>query len=170
MMRAASRKVLLALAARIRTGTLLVTEGDTLHRLGRGLPVVHIRVDDERAWPMILRGGSRGLGEAYINGWWKADDLVAALEILLAAMVPTTRRLDRLTNRLAPLVDRLSSGPRSDQEVDRRNIRAHYDVSNEFFALMLDDTMAYSCGIFESEHAALAEASVAKLDRICAQI
>lgn len=170
MMTSASRATLLALAGRIRTGTLLVTERNKMHRLGHGLPTVHVRVDDDRAWSMILRGGSRGLGEAYINGWWQTDDLVATLEILLAAMAPTTSRLDRLTNRLSPLVDRVSSGPRSNEDVDRRNIRAHYDVSNEFFTLMLDETMAYSCGIFETERTRLAEASVAKLERVCEEI
>ncbi|MEO5837522.1 MAG: cyclopropane-fatty-acyl-phospholipid synthase family protein [Acidimicrobiales bacterium] len=170
MMTSASRATLLALAGRIRTGTLLVSERNKMHRLGHGLPTVHVRVDDDRAWSMILRGGSRGLGEAYINGWWQTDDLVATLEIMLAAMAPTTSRLDRLTNRLSPLVDRVSSGPRSNEDVDRRNIRAHYDVSNEFFALMLDETMAYSCGIFDTERTRLAEASVAKLERVCEEI
>jgi cyclopropane-fatty-acyl-phospholipid synthase len=166
----ASRAILLALANRIRTGTVVVTERDMVHRLGSGLPVVNVRIDDDRAWSTILRGGSRGLGEAYINGWWHSDDLVTTLEILLAAMAPTTSRIDRLTNRTAPLLDRALSGPRSDADVDRRNIRAHYDVSNEFFRLMLDETMAYSCGIFETEHTSLAEASYAKLERVCEEI
>ncbi|MEO8693734.1 MAG: cyclopropane-fatty-acyl-phospholipid synthase family protein [Acidimicrobiales bacterium] len=170
MMTTASRSMLLALASRIRTGTLLVTERDSVHQLGRGLPVVNVRVDDDRAWSMVLRGGSRGLGEAFINGWWQTDDLVATLEILLAATAPTTKRLDRLTNRLAPWLDRASVGPGSSEDVDRRNIRAHYDVSNDFFRLMLDETMAYSCGIFENERTPLVEASIAKLERVCEEI
>jgi cyclopropane-fatty-acyl-phospholipid synthase len=53
---------------------------------------------------------------------------------------------------------------------DRRNIHAHYDLGNEFFALFLDPTMAYSCGVYESEASSLAEASIAKFDRICRKL
>ena len=50
---------------------------------------------------------------------------------------------------------------------DRRNVRAHYDLSNDFFALMLDETMTYSCALFEDASASLADAQRSKLDRIC---
>ena len=49
----------------------------------------------------------------------------------------------------------------------RRNIAAHYDLGNDFYALFLDDTMTYSCGVFESPDATLSEASTAKYERIC---
>ena len=49
----------------------------------------------------------------------------------------------------------------------RRNIAAHYDLSNEFFALFLDETMAYSCAVFPAPASTLQEASAAKFDRIC---
>jgi cyclopropane-fatty-acyl-phospholipid synthase len=52
----------------------------------------------------------------------------------------------------------------------RKNIVAHYDLSNEFFSLFLDRTMGYSCGIFETEDATLNEAQVAKFDRICKKL
>jgi len=46
-------------------------------------------------------------------------------------------------------------------------VQAHYDLSNDFFALFLDETMTYSCGIFEHERSTLAEASIAKIDTLC---
>jgi cyclopropane-fatty-acyl-phospholipid synthase len=49
----------------------------------------------------------------------------------------------------------------------RRNIGAHYDLSNEFFAAFLDDTLTYSCAVFERPGASLKEASLAKYERIC---
>jgi cyclopropane-fatty-acyl-phospholipid synthase len=52
----------------------------------------------------------------------------------------------------------------------RRNIKAHYDLGNEFYRLFLDDTLTYSCGIFEREESSLREASVAKYDRICRKL
>jgi cyclopropane-fatty-acyl-phospholipid synthase len=49
----------------------------------------------------------------------------------------------------------------------RRNIRAHYDIGNDFYRLMLDETMMYSCALFERPGMSLAEAQRAKLERIC---
>jgi cyclopropane-fatty-acyl-phospholipid synthase len=59
---------------------------------------------------------------------------------------------------------------RNTPDGSRRNISLHYDLGNEFFQLMLDSTMTYSCGIFESENTTLEEASLAKYDRILDQL
>jgi len=53
---------------------------------------------------------------------------------------------------------------------DRKNIHAHYDLSNEFFELMLDETLAYSCAIFQDEATTLREAQSEKFDRICRKL
>jgi cyclopropane-fatty-acyl-phospholipid synthase len=52
----------------------------------------------------------------------------------------------------------------------RKQIAAHYDLGNDLFRLMLDETMMYSCAFFESDHATLHEAQLAKLDRICRKL
>ena len=52
----------------------------------------------------------------------------------------------------------------------RRNIHAHYDLGNDFFQLFLDETMNYSCGIFETPAATLREASMAKMERVCRRL
>jgi len=51
-----------------------------------------------------------------------------------------------------------------------RNIRAHYDLGNDFFAAFLDETLTYSAGVFEHPDASLADASVAKYDRLCRKL
>jgi cyclopropane-fatty-acyl-phospholipid synthase len=52
----------------------------------------------------------------------------------------------------------------------RVNIAAHYDLGNDFYALFLDETLTYSCGIFEREESTLKDASIAKYDRICRKL
>jgi cyclopropane-fatty-acyl-phospholipid synthase len=59
---------------------------------------------------------------------------------------------------------------RNSRRGSRRNIRDHYDLGNELFALFLDETMTYSCGVFEREDASLRDASVAKLDLVCRKL
>jgi cyclopropane-fatty-acyl-phospholipid synthase len=56
------------------------------------------------------------------------------------------------------------------KHVDRNNIQAHYDVSNEFFELMLDETMMYSSALFAEPGTGLATAQRAKLDRLCTKL
>ena len=52
----------------------------------------------------------------------------------------------------------------------RINITAHYDLGNDFYQLFLDETLTYSCGIFEGEDSTLKDASLAKYDRICKKL
>ena len=72
---------------------------------------------------------------------------------------------------LASIAARVRHALRSNTgEGSRRNIHAHYDLGNEFFALFLDPTMTYSAAVYEREDATLEEAQVAKLDRICRKL
>jgi len=59
---------------------------------------------------------------------------------------------------------------RNTRRGSRRNIEAHYDLGNDFFRLFLDETMTYSCGVFEDEGTSLADAQRAKIDGICRKL
>ena len=65
-----------------------------------------------------------------------------------------------------PVVDPIARRRRPDKQRDRRNVRAHYDLGNDFFQRFLDDTMMYSCAVFDAPGQSLADASRAKLDRL----
>ncbi|MGD8724104.1 MAG: cyclopropane-fatty-acyl-phospholipid synthase family protein, partial [Desulfobacterales bacterium] len=52
----------------------------------------------------------------------------------------------------------------------RKNIVAHYDLGNDFYRLFLDETLTYSCGIFENKDYGMRDASLAKYDRICRKL
>jgi cyclopropane-fatty-acyl-phospholipid synthase len=70
----------------------------------------------------------------------------------------------------APLLTLAHWLNRNDKNGSRRNIAAHYDLGNRFFELFLDDTMAYSCGIFANAGTSLLEASTAKFDAACSKL
>jgi cyclopropane-fatty-acyl-phospholipid synthase len=79
--------------------------------------------------------------------------------------------LDSGLSRLSrPFLSLYHALRRNSESGSRANIRAHYDVSNEFFGLFLDESMTYSCGIFENEDSSLREASVAKIDHLCKKL
>ena len=65
---------------------------------------------------------------------------------------------------------RAASGHATHASRSRRSIAAHYDLGNEFFALMLDETMMYSSAYFPRRGMTLAEASSAKLELVCRQL
>ena len=158
-----------ALGRHVRGGTVVLLDGSERTVLGAGAPTVHVTVDDPRAYRAFLRG-SRGLGDAYVRGWWDCDDPTTFIRILLRSTAGPRRALDRLVAAVRPLLDPPARLRSSDKSADRRNVRAHYDIGNDFFALILDRTMTYSCALFERPDMPLHEAQTAKLDRICRRL
>ncbi len=129
-----------------------------------------IRIHDPRFYSEVAFGGSIGAGEAYMQGFWSTDDLTAAMRILLQNREVLDGMETGLASLVAPLQRGLHWASRNSRKGSRRNIAAHYDLGNDFFALFLDPTMMYSSAIFERPGMTLEEASVAKLDRICAKL
>ena len=137
---------------------------------GSGEPVATVVVHDPRAWSAVLRHGSLGLADSYIAGWWDADDLTDVVRIAYRRTSASRQFLDASARRAGPVLAALKRLRSPSKRRDRDNIAAHYDLSNEFFELMLDPTMAYSCAYFTQEAATLEEAQVAKFDRIATKL
>jgi cyclopropane-fatty-acyl-phospholipid synthase len=126
-----------------------------------------VRVHDPRFYRRLAFGGSIAAAEDYMDGAWDCDDLPALVRALVHNR-DILQAVDGGWTRLArPLRALAHFGRRNSRTGSRRNIAAHYDLGNEFFELLLDETMTYSCGLFERPDASLAEASRAKNDRLC---
>ncbi len=150
--------------AGLEGGTLEVElPGGELRRYGAGAPI-RLSIHERAFFGRIATRGKLGLGESYTAGEWDADDLVAFFELLLRNADAAAERHARLRRllELRPRLHRRNGFTRS-----RRNIAYHYDLGNELFALMLDETMTYSCAIFEQPEVTLAEAQTAKLEQLC---
>ena len=165
-----SEFLLRGLLSRARHGTLILSDPSGTRRYGRGAPEVHVTVHDARTFHALLRGGSMGFGESYTDGWWDSDDLTLAVRFVIRNMSPLMHRLDALARLRAPLTHMWQRMERVDKERDRANIRAHYDLGNDFYSLMLDETMMYSCAYFADEGTSLYDASIAKLEKLCRKI
>lgn len=167
-----SRKLLLKVLMRLGAGELLIRDGDETFRLGGNGegPEAEIHVHHPRAWQRVLSGGVIAAGESYMDGDWSTPDL-ASVTRLFCANVPTMDRMEttqtlplRLGLKFAHLLNRNS------RSQARKNISAHYDLGNDFFALFLDPTMMYSSALFTDGAATLETAAVAKLDELCRQL
>ena len=153
-------------------GTLTIIEPGHSHSFGvpaAAGPVVVARVHDRRFFRVALRG-SLGVSKAYAEQWFDCDDL-PELARLAALNMPT---LDRWRRVVQPLIAApqalLGLYTRNTRRRSRRHVAAHYDIGNDLFSLMLDETMMYSCAFFEGPTASLHEAQLTKLDRICRKL
>ena len=158
------------MASHLRGGTLVVVDGTGTHRFGDGAPEVTMVVHDPVVYRDTLCRGSVGLGRTYADGLWDCDDLTTLIRVLSRGLRPVTALQDRLGQAVGASTDWLRRLRPPGQHVDRANIQAHYDVSNDFFALLLDETMLYSCGVFTDPGVDLATAQRTKLDRLCTKL
>jgi cyclopropane-fatty-acyl-phospholipid synthase len=153
--------------AHLEGGALEVTLPDGTQRSFGAGPVVQLRIHDARFFRRLATGGKLGLGESYTAGEWDCSDLVGLFELLLRNAEAASQR-HRALRRLLEARPRLNR--RNGLLRARRNIAYHYDLGNELFEAMLDETMTYSCAVFETPEQTLADAQRAKLDWICAHL
>ena len=157
----------------LQDGCVTIVDGGQTREFGQateGELRATIRVHDPRFYRYTVAGGHLGASEAFLRGEWSCDDLVSLIRIFgrnAAVLSDVERGVARLLKPLQVVAHRLRRNTRSGS---RRNIAAHYDLSNEFYALFLDDTMTYSCGIFPRPDATLREASLEKYERICRKL
>jgi cyclopropane-fatty-acyl-phospholipid synthase len=143
-----------------------------------------LKIHSPRAIGHLLRApGELGLGRAYVCGEIDVDDLDGVIALLGRWSPPPIGPTAKLDLGLAALraagIRRLPQPPAAELKPSRRlhtkrrdaeAVRHHYDVSNEFFALFLDETMTYSCALFENGVETLEEAQRAKLELICRKL
>ena len=161
---------------RLRHGTLELTLPDGTTELIRGGdngPAAALHVRDARVVDRYLKHGSVGFAESYVAGEWETPDLPNLLELL-------DRNYDAWSEGyfgpvLARLVARLQHWLRPNSKLGaQRNIHAHYDLGNEFFAAWLDPSMTYSAALFGERQATsvadLEAAQRAKYHNLCRMI
>ena len=157
----------------IKCGRLrLVTPDGRMHEFSGNEPgpEASMIVHDWRVAGAVMARGDIGLGDAHMSGWWDSPDL----ESLLALMIRNMDGLGRMAwgsslHRVQSVLrERLSR--RNSISGSRRNIMAHYDLGNEFYALWLDPSMSYSSALYETPGAGLESAQRAKYRRILASL
>lgn len=148
--------------------TLTTPEG-TRHRFGSSGPEADLQIRDWRLLPRLALRGDVGLGEGWIAGDWHSETLERTLSLALRNLGLRTGwgEPGRLQAMRMRLVDRLVR-PNS-LRGSLRNIRAHYDVGNEFYQLWLDPGMTYSSALF-GEGDDLHRAQARKNGRILSQL
>ncbi|WP_028573790.1 DUF1365 family protein [Desulfonatronovibrio hydrogenovorans] len=116
-------------------------------------PTCRMRILDSHFFRKIVKKEDVGLGQAYTTGMWATDDLTGLMELLIMNMDRMSYKENlgfagRSLHKAMVLGRRMI--PDNDPSGSRKNIQAHYDLSNEFFARFLGPDMTYSCAVFEN--------------------
>lgn len=167
------QKALRALESATRIGTLTVITPEGVEKVFVGDQtgphgIIHIK--DWRTISAAFAEGDIGLGNAYMAGWWESPDLESLLKVLMLNMNGLGRLawgtyLHRIRSVLLQWISR-----RNSLKGSKRNIMAHYDVGNDFYARWLDPTMTYSSALFTRPETDLESAQHAKYARILDRI
>jgi cyclopropane-fatty-acyl-phospholipid synthase len=169
-----ARRAIFSLLKRLIHGRITIIENSQRYHFGEpsdkfSLQAV-ITVHHSQFYTRIFFGGSIGAAEAYMDGLWSADDLTVVMRILALNQKAFEDMEKGLARLMTPLYNFYHFLRKNTKKGSRENILAHYDLGNDFYSLFLDDTMTYSCGIFEHEKSSLKGASVAKYNRICRKL
>lgn len=135
----------------------------------------NIRINDASFYSRILLYGDVGFGEAYVDGLWDTDNITNVIKWALYNVENTPGLSGSKTSQFAfnlfSWFNRLYHNRRANTiKGSRKNISAHYDLDNDFFASFLDPTMTYSSAYYYKEGLSLEEAQLAKYERLCQQL
>lgn len=162
----AAARTALKMLRRLKHGTLTVQLPDgALQRFGSGMaPMASLHLHNWKPCSAALRSGDIGFAESYIAGDWTTPHLTDLMELLIINRQEVESAiygswLGRLAYRVKHLLNRNTKAN------SQKNIHAHYDLGNAFYALWLDKTMNYSSAIFESIESTMVEGQHAKVRR-----
>ena len=166
-----ARRTLLHRLRSLSRGEIELEDAGESTRLGeRGDLRVVLRVNDPRFFRTAVLGGNLSVAESYLRGDWDCNDLTSLFRIFIRN-ADVAKGLELGFARILGCWHRLYHWLRANSlSGSRRNIRAHYDLGNDFFRLWLDETLAYSCGIFNSSDATMYEASIVKFEQVCRKL
>jgi len=140
------------------------------------MPIAGIKVDGDQPWDIqihndeiytrVLRDASLGLGESYMDGWWDCERLDIFIEKLSRA-----RLYDQIKQNKKLLFDIIIQYLLNFQTKDKSitSVESHYDIGNDLYELMLDASMAYTCGYWKTA-TSLEQSQHDKMDLICRKL
>ena len=168
--RSPAQRILFFLLQNIKGGALQIAlPGGEVLSFGKSTKdgAAVLKVHDNAFFNRTLRHGAMGFAESYMDGEWSSPNIAKLLILLNNNMTLLQQRIgsNRLTQWLNRIIHILRPNTR---EGAKRNIHAHYDLGNEFYALWLDATMTYSSALFRDSQHSLRDAQNEKYRALAA--
>lgn len=171
-------KLILSMLSKMDKGTMNITMPGGEHIQlgdGSGNVVANVTVNNSDFFKRCVLYGDIGFGEAYVDGDWDTDSITNVIKWFLinvdnAPTVSGSSAKSIVLNILKFFNVLYHSKRDNNLKGSRKNISAHYDLNNDFFATFLDSTMTYSGAYFKEEGMTLEQAQLMKYDRLCKQL
>ena len=157
----------------IRTGSLTIVDGKGRRHVLSGAPgpTVTVKLHDTKLHRQLLLNPEFHTGEAYMDGRLTIEQGTLRDLLTLYAINRTSLRAQPIQRTLRGWIKRMRRfAPKNDLGRSKKNVEAHYDLSNEMYRLFLDEGLNYSCGYFRSPEDTLEQAQVNKLRHIAAKL
>jgi len=172
------QKVIFGLFSKMKIGTLAITlpNGETvIFGNGNQAVLANIKINNNIFFKRCVLYGDIGFGESYVDSDWETDNITQVIKWFLLNLdnAPTVSgtNVNSFTLNVLKIINKLSHLKNSNSILgSKKNIAAHYDLHNDFFALFLDPTMTYSSAYYKHENMTLKEAQLAKYERLCRQL
>ena len=163
--------------SKIKIGTLEVIYKDGTIKLYGEKKIeekITLEIYNNRFFTRVMLYGDIGFSESYIDEDFETSNLTKLIELALlnAKYLGTTseNEKNKLIN-LMPVFNKIKHSLRKNSKTNsRKNISAHYDLSNDFYKLMLDETMMYSSAVFSHKNQDLYEAQKNKLEKLSSKL
>lgn len=169
-----ARRLLFQILARTTEGRLVINDEQGRHQFGsidqRADLRAEVNVSNPEAYGRIIGNGVLGAGESYILGHWNSSDVVSVVRFFCAnsAAMNAMDGSSTVKKLAGGIVQRFAA--KNTLQGAKKNIVAHYDLSNDFFESFLDQSMMYSAAIFPQESSSLEDAAEYKLKHICERL
>jgi cyclopropane-fatty-acyl-phospholipid synthase len=166
------KRGLLSKMKQLKYGCIEFIDGDERFVFGDPSAALQARVEvlDRRFYPLVAFEGTIGAGEAWIHRFWTSPDVTALVRIFTLNRDMMQNFESGLAMLARPFLKAYHSYRKNTVQGSARNIEDHYDLGNDFFSLFLDETMTYSCALFETPEQSLRDAQIAKYERICRKL
>ena len=167
------KKIVFNQLHKINKGSLTLKDASSSYTFGDQKNIklhAEIIIHNPRFYRFVVFGGSIGCSEAYMSDYWSSPNLTNVIRLFAINPQLTDELESKFNILLKPFFRVIHRLNKNSQRNSKRNISAHYDLSNNFFKLFLDETMMYSSAIFKTRNQTLKAASLNKLDIICQKL
>ncbi len=131
------------------------------------VPAEHVRIADRATLLGLLRDPQVRFGDGYCAGQIEVEGDLVKFMVTLFQIFARAEARESIASRIA---DRLRRSRRNTLAGSRDNIHRHYDIGNDFYALWLGETMAYTCAYYPTAQATLDQAQTAKMEHVCRKL
>ena len=158
----------------VQYGTLQIIDADGIkHSFSQGKqgPNVTVKIHDKSLYTKLFLNPELYAGEAYMDGTLTVEEGSIRDFLTLFAINADNLRTQPLQKSIRKFYKKIKRWHQKNKRIKAKsNVEHHYDLSNDFYRLFLDEDMQYSCAYFEREDMSLEQAQIAKKRHIAAKM